>query len=785
MKVSRQASVWCAVAAGGLLGGALRGAEPARPAFRPLDPLAQSVVDSLDARPRTTPAERLDAAVRAAEVDAREAAARYFADLVDSLRDLDDAARPGVLADLGDAVDDAALSRLARAVASADDDAARVIGAIRDAGRARRRDPPVLRAAAADLASPDAAARRAAGDRLAAAGVDALPALAGVLASADPRLDRARPLAGALVAALGDDAREPLLSWLATAPPDQWPAVVAALDASTATGIDDYLLAPAAVPGTPPAIARPARAALVAREGRSPTVVDAIGRLGDRLGRILSPAGLPAVECDPLAGPPTVARTVWNPAAGRFDRVQLRPRAARSLDALHVARDLGALGVRDPDTVKLVLLARVEALLLGAGDPLTATDSVDPERLAAALTGPDGEDPALLLDLVDEAVAREMPEAAVAVLRELERLHSSTPEALATTLPLAARKRLARLLDAPDEALAFAAARTLALCGGGPSFPGASRVVARLLRTAASEGVDKAIVAHPEHAVVEELATAISRHGYRPLRAGTGLDAVHLLRHDPDVTLVLLAARLGHPSAFETVQLIRGTGHGDLPAVMVVVDPLDDLGRGRKLTQLTLQARAHDHVALVDRLDSFFEPSTDPESGATTAPRFPEALAAAAGPEAADPTTRQSRAAARLVRARQALDLLATLGERGWDVTAAADTARRALGRDDLAPAALGLLATIGTPAAQGALVERVIDPARPAEERAAALAALRDHVGRFGTAIDCDRLAEVARGYNRAADTDGRDLAGAVLETVRAPLPPPEADALPRRTGR
>ena len=94
--MSRRAQVWCAMAAGGLLCGALVGAEPEKAPFRPLDPLAQSVVDSLDARPRTTPAERLDAAIRAAEVDARDAAARYFADLVDALRDVDDAARPGV-----------------------------------------------------------------------------------------------------------------------------------------------------------------------------------------------------------------------------------------------------------------------------------------------------------------------------------------------------------------------------------------------------------------------------------------------------------------------------------------------------------------------------------------------------------------------------------------------------------------------------------------------------------------------------------------------------------------
>jgi len=789
--VARLARAWCAAATVGLLapGPALaapdetdRVASVLVPDGR-LDPLSRAVVDSLRARPRDSALDALAAAVAAADVDAAEAAAGFFAEMVGRLRDLDDARRPDALADLGDAVDDAGRARLERLLAPHDADVAGVLAAIRDASRARRRDPNRLRTHAAALASTDAATRRAATAALAAAGVDALPALGAILAAPDPAIADAKPVAGALVARLGDDARGPLLSWLATAPVEEWPAIIAALDASTAADIDDYLLAPATVAGTPAAVQRRAATALEAREGRRHGPGEAVARLAARLDRVLSPAGLPTAECDPLAGPPTVDRAVWNPGTRRFERVALRPRAARSLEALHLARDLSALNVRDPAAVRLVMLARVEALLLGAGDAATAVDGVDPQRLTASLTGPDGEDPVLLVDLVEEAVEREMPEAAAAILREIERIHTSTPDLLAPTLPPATRRRLARLLDAPDESLAFAAARTLSLAGGDASFPGASRMVARLVRTASSRGIDRAVVAHPELRVVEELATAISRHGYEPIRASTGLDAVHLVRADPDVTLVLLAARIGHPSAFETVQLLRRTGHGDLPVTMVVVDPLDDLGRGKLLTRLTVQARAHDAVPLVDRLESFFEPQLDPLGGTTVPPRFPEALAAAAGPEAADPVRRKALARLRLDRARQALDLLGVLGARGWDVAAAADTARRALGHDTLTPAALGLLATIGTPDSQAALVERVLDRSRPAEERAAALAALRDHVRRFGVAVDCARMADVAGGYNRAADADDRDLAVGVLDTFRAALPPPEADVPPPRT--
>jgi hypothetical protein len=77
----------------------------------PLDPLQQAVVESLAAAARETPAELLDAAIRAADVEAAGAAQEWFGRLMVALEQAGEG-RLDLLADLGDTTDAAALSRL-------------------------------------------------------------------------------------------------------------------------------------------------------------------------------------------------------------------------------------------------------------------------------------------------------------------------------------------------------------------------------------------------------------------------------------------------------------------------------------------------------------------------------------------------------------------------------------------------------------------------------------------------------------------------------------------------
>lgn len=748
----------------------------------PLDPLQQAVVESLAAAARETPAELLDAAIRAADVEAAGAAQEWFGRLMVALEQAGEG-RLDLLADLGDTTDAAALSRLEHLLRAREPAVTKAVAAIREAARLRRRDPQRLSAAAEALASPSAPTRLAAADELARARIDALSALVPILQSHDPRDSLRIRQARELVALLGDEAREPLLDWLASDDVASWPGVIEALDASGATDIDSFLLAPALVADSPPAAREAARRVLARRAARrghpaeppAPHAAEAV--LADRLDHVLCPAGLPEVDhllLEPIRDPAAAAaafgggvtglveRSAWNSAAGRFERLRMSPRAARARDAMHLARDLMALDARDPATVNLVLLARMESLLVTSGD----ASSLAPKDLQAVLAGPDGFSPETAADVLDAAIAHGMGEAAAGVAAAL-----APPRGGRATQPLspAVRKALVRALALPDAGLQFAAARTLALAAGEPPYPGSSRVVEILAHAATATGVDRVVVAHPDTEVVDALATGVSRFGYEPVRVSTGREAIFAARERADTVLILLAARLATPSALETVQLLQQQGVGDVPPVLVVVDPLDDDGRGCFLAQTLMKFGDLHRVAIIDRLDSLFRPVVDEVTGdVALLPRLPDMLAQAAGPQAVDPASREAERLTRLGRASEAFMLLAELSRRGWDVRPVTTTALAAVTTAELYAPAVALLATLGRPEAQEALVAEAERSDLAPPLRAAALAAFSTSVQRHGVLLTCGHVRAVATRYTLASEASpGTSVTGDILQVL------------------
>ncbi|MFM9023814.1 MAG: hypothetical protein ACKON7_00470 [Planctomycetaceae bacterium] len=744
-----------------------------------LDPMQQAVVDSLDIPGRTFPADLLEAAIRAADVEADAAAAEAFERLGAALAAAGDGL-PDLLADLGDSFDAASLGRLDRVLASREPRAREVIGAIRDAAALRRRDPRRLAAAGAALASASARERRAAVEALARAGVDALPALIEVIGGTDD--PRARELALALVRDLGPAARQPLIAWLASDDVDRWPPVIEALAATRPLGDDAaFLLAPAAVADSPPA----ARTAALAALGldQPPAAATAAAGVAARLDRLLAPAGLAEPDhllLEPVTDPAgaaaayggsvtgSVERWLWNPQARRIQRSRLPPRAARALEAGHLARDLAALGDRDPAAVRLVLLAQLENLLVSAGEPTTAVERIGLERLRAALSPPAGFVAETAADILDLAVERGLWEAAAAAACALE---PPTDASLEGPLPVAARKPLVRALAVPDPTVQFAAARTLALAAGDPPWPGSSRVVEILAHAATAADADVAVVAHPDVDVAHSLASGVARFGFRPVLAATGRDAILAARASADTVLVILAARLVRPTALETVEFLRHQGTGGEPPVLVVVDPLDDDGRGCFLQQLILKFRDASGVAIVDGLDSFFAGVRDADTGELVLPpRFHDALARCAGPAAVDPAARTAVRTARAARAREALALLARLGRRVQDVSAALDTARLSLVDPDRADAATTLLAAIGRPAAQRALAAEAARAEVAPATRDLALAAFAVSRQRYGLLLGRSDVETLLVNYTHDPDAAVRKASAAIIDVIETP---------------
>jgi hypothetical protein len=238
-----------------------------------------------------------------------------------------------------------------------------------------------------------------------------------------------------------------------------------------------------------------------------PSPGTAISLLTRRLDRVLSIDGLPAPDhllmepvLDPAmaaaAGGKTVERFIWNSESGRLVRLNLPPQTARAQEAIHLARDLAALNATEPDAVRLVILARLEAMLAAGGDPLTALDRVTTEQFQAAVTGPKGFDFESTADVLEIAASRGMFAAATGAARAIAAAHAAAAtqasdgqatdehasDDRATTNKVAAltpavRTPLLRALTVPHATLQFEAARTLALTGGDPPYRGSSRVV--------------------------------------------------------------------------------------------------------------------------------------------------------------------------------------------------------------------------------------------------------------------------------------------------------------------
>jgi len=632
---------------------------PVVEAAAPLDPYAQAVVDSVAHPPPATPTQLLEAAAKTAAVEAVDVAIAYARRLADVLTDAGEG-RAAMLARLGDDAPPGSLLRLESVLATHAPDLLPVVEAIEETGRQRRRDPTRIARAVSDLRSPALETRQAATTTLGRAGIAALPALAEVLAGDDDAGSRARAIARGLVRDLGDEGTSALLAQLGSAEVRSWPGVIAALDATEADDIAEFLLAPCVVPGTPAEIRNRAAAALEriherrtgAHESWQPPSRDeAIARIARRLDHTLAPAAIQRDCRDVMA----------------LER--------RLREALHLARDLTALGATEPDAVRLVLLARLAALVeRPQAPPATEPDSA---QLGSALAGPDGLDIEAIADTLDLAVSRGLFRAAAAAARGIEEavLPPDGPlDVPAAPLPPAVRRALVRALATPDAMLQFTVARTLSLTAGPPPWPGSSRVVETLLHAASAGGVDRVVVAHHDADIAQEIATGASRFGYAPLVVSTGRAAIRAAREEADVVLVILGARIILPTAYETAQFIHEQPFGDIPPVLVVIDPLDDVARGRFLTQAILKFSDLECVALVDRMESFFlpGPAGDTAGRPPAPPRFPTALAELAGPEAADPEARRVRATLRHERAKQAAALLTILHRRGWELPSAA-----------------------------------------------------------------------------------------------------------------
>jgi hypothetical protein len=192
----------------------------------PLDPFQRAVVDSLKFPERTTPQELLDAAIRAASVEALDPTSEFLEKFDEALKKEPD--KEETLAHLGESFQTAELSRLERFLKKTAQPeqvqaVAFLIDGLQNAAQRKRTDTSRLKQAAVDLGSDNVFARQQAATTLIEGGTYALPMLVEILMKTVPALNetplseadfRTRTLAETIIEDSGERGIRALTAWL-------------------------------------------------------------------------------------------------------------------------------------------------------------------------------------------------------------------------------------------------------------------------------------------------------------------------------------------------------------------------------------------------------------------------------------------------------------------------------------------------------------------------------------------------------------------------------------------
>ena len=786
---------------------------------KPLDPFQWAVIDSLRYPKRTTPQELLEAAIRAASVEALDPTTKFLEKFDEALAKEPDT--DATLAQLGEYFQTAELNRLERFLKRAAhpeqaDAIAFLIDGMLNAAQRRRTDTSRLKQAAVDLGSDDIFLRQQAATTLMEGGTYALPMLIDILRATVPAIDetplsntdiRTRKLAEKIIEQLGERGVRALASWLGSDDFQRFPEIIHALsilvdsgclpagektNPNAAANLDlaSVLFAPACISDFSKATREAALQLLVKLEhqghtnfgGKPFTHELACQMLTAKLDQLLTPAGIPVPdsltegEASITSPRPTVEQYLWVAQTNRPEIRYLPPVACRSLRAGHIARDLSGLGCVHPRTVRLVLLAQSEALLVFQNDHFFALNALPTETLTETLSGPDGFSAELAAQVLDGALDRSMQLAAAVAARAIRESSINKPASISTIRP-----PLVRALAAPSTLVQFEASQTLATVSPQLPFSGSSRLLERLIYFASSHGTDQVVITSSNHDTAELLRSSISQFGFEASITLSGRSCIQEIRQSPDVRLVILSARLPDLSAPEVVQLLQQESLGGQLPVLVILDPLDDDKACRRRTRLVLSLADFDNALLTDRLESQFFPTMQQPGTADefiSPPRFPETLTRIAGPKAIDQSWRQTQANHRLQQAHRALHTLTQLSTLGWDVRGACSVAQNGLRHAKTFEPAMGLLANIPSPNAQQALFDLAWAPDLGKNVRQMAIGALDESIRFHGILLTNSTLRIVNDMYNSSSRGGDSSIDRSLVALFRLPRQSAAADA-------
>ncbi|HUY93125.1 MAG TPA: hypothetical protein VMV10_30630 [Pirellulales bacterium] len=603
------------------------------------------------------------------------------------------------------------------------------------------RDPARLAKLIGQLKDPNPALRRGVIVRLRSGRDSAIQALVAVLAD-EGRADEHAAVRQAL-AGFGADAVGPLLALVRSAKPALAVQAIQTLEDLGQADLAIRLLGPAWRETSDPQIRSAAREALATLFGRVPDSIEAVTLLA-RFARSYYD------DRRKLHADMEGQTVVWNwdaeKAALASERVSAR------LAALDLARDLAEAAAelaprnRGVRLLYLGALAEAAAYRTGVGAALAAGPDTAQEILA-------DQDLRDIEALLTESLASEHTAAATVAVQVLgqsgkaELLYRRSPQPSA----------LIEVVRHPDRRLRMAALAAVFALKPSKPYPGSSFVVEALGYFAGSFGAAKALAADARPLEVELQAGALAATGYETEVATTDREALAQAVASPDMELALIDFNLASPVSGQLLERLRRDNRtARLPiGIVASSEDLDEAARlARRVPLTAVVIRTQDPGALKFQIDQLFEKLG--RSAISEEERRQQASQAIAW------LSEMTAAPGGLYNLRRTE---APLADALWD--------------PQFGPQAARILATLGTPRSQKALVDLASFAAQPLELREAASAAFAASVADYGPLLT---TGEISLQYDRYNQSETQDQAtqkvlASILDVVEARAVADQAD--------
>jgi hypothetical protein len=570
--------------------------------------------------------------------------------------------------------------------------------------------------------SPEVRARALAG--LQGAHGAAVNALIAVLA--DPQRAAEHAAVRSALVAMRGDAIDPLADIIEFAEPEFMVQAIETLAQMGATQATVYLLFPALSDESDVRVRAPARAAIVRLMGRLPDKAQAAQQLYELAGGYF--AGKQTMRTD-VDGRATL--WTWDPATKQCTPRNCAPDDAARAIAARLVRAAKSLAPDNRQVQVLALAVVLEQAVYERGLD-KRLDFNDPAmRQIAAL------DPQTIEGVLTFCLAEHHPAAARAAAEILGGHHvpivGSKPEELLRSG--SGPSPLVRAVRSPDRRLRMAALEAIVALQPQAPFAGSSHVLESLGHLAASTGGRRALLVSPNSETLEEWGGVLNFRNVTCDTAATGREAVRLALGCPDYELLAIDMATLGPPAEEIVQQL----HQDYRTASLRIGLVARAGFLKRAERIA----ADDPLALA------FSQPIDAEAARWQLGR----LTALVPQEFVGFSERQDLA----VRALDCLAKLAGTSSKLYDVREVEPAVLAGLPAPPLSSHAVAVLANLGTPTSQRALVDVAGRFFNPLAIRQAAGAAFGVNVKRFGLLLDREAIQQQ---YARHVESLSQDQA-------------------------